>query len=71
MIVLTREDGCGARDVRVVLVNRSRTSLTELLAEFREAAPAANALCEEDFSEAFAAWACSRGYCESVGWDEV
>ena len=70
-IVLTCEDGYGVRDNQVVLINRSRKSLTELLADFKGAAPGARSLCEEDFNGEFAAWACARGYCESVEWDEI
>ena len=71
MILLTREDDYGVRDVRVVLVNHSGKDLGELVASFREASPGARSLSEEGFDEAFSAWACSLGLCESVGWDEI
>ena len=71
VIVLTCEDDYGVRDNQVVLLNRSGTALEELLADFRGAAPDARSLCEEDFNEAFAAWACAGGACESVGCDEI
>jgi len=71
VIVLTCEDDYGVRDNQVVLVNRSGRALEELLADFKGAAPDARSLCEEDFNGEFAAWACARGYCESVEWDEV
>ena len=71
VIVLTCEDDYGVRDNQVVLINRSGKSLEELLADFKGAAPGARSLCEEDFNEAFAAWACSQGYCEAAEWDEI
>ena len=64
VILLTREDDYGVRDVRVVLLNHSGKDLGELVAAFREAAPGARS--GEGFDEAFSAWACSLGLCESV-----
>src|SRR5262249_26314985 len=71
VIVLTCEDDYGVRDNQLVLLNRSGRALEELLADFKGATPGARSLCEEDFNEAFAAWASSQGYCGAVEWDEV
>ena len=71
VILLTREDRYGVRDVEIALLNHSGEGLGELVASFRRAAPGARSLAEVDFNEAFAAWACSQGYCESVEWDEI
>jgi hypothetical protein len=37
----------------------------------KKAVPGTGSLCEEEFNEEFAGWACSRGYCEPAEWDEI